>query len=84
MFATPLPVSQTVAVNKSGAGLCGVTWNKGLLFIYTQVIMVLCKCYLLFYFEQVVVVVQVHSFTGSADDVVSFVDLGFYIGINGW
>lgn len=25
----------------------------------------------------------VHSFTGSADDVLSFVDLGFYIGING-
>jgi len=30
------------------------------------------------------VMVQVHSFTGSADDVLSFVSLGFYIGINGW
>jgi len=27
---------------------------------------------------------QVHSFTGSSDDVLSFVNLGFYIGINGW
>jgi len=31
-----------------------------------------------------VVVSQVHSFTGSADDVLGFVNLGFYIGINGW
>ena len=27
---------------------------------------------------------QVHSFTGSADDVRSFLDLDFYISINGW
>ena len=25
-----------------------------------------------------------HSFTGSADDVQRFIDLGFYIGVNGW
>ena len=44
-----------------------------------------CVCaFVLYLCTSVCICVQVHSFTGTVEEALKAVDMGFYIGVNGW